>query len=369
MQEIKTIDLDAMLDYAVKMEATDIHLTVGSKPMLRLKSFLQPIESLKTVSPETTREIADSCLDCERIDLLKQNGVVDSSFSRNGLGRFRINIFKQRGTYAVAIRIQPFVIPKFDSLGLPPVIKNFARLKKGLVLITGVTGSGKSTTLASLIDVINEERQCHVITVEDPIEYLHKHKRSIVNQREIGLDTPTFQIALRSILREDPDVILIGEMRDMETVSIALTAAETGHLVFSTLHTVGAAKTVDRIIDNFPPNQQNQIRNQLATVLEGVVSQQLVPSSDRSRLIPVTEVMVVNPAVRNLIREGKPHMLNSIIQTGAQEGMHSLEANLAELCLKGLITREEGFSRAQDKQYFQQLLAKGGKHEHANIYI
>lgn len=358
MPEIKTNDLDAMLEYAVKMKATDIHLTVGSKPMLRLRSLLQPLESSQPMSQEDTREIAVACLDEEKLAVLKQNGVVDSSFSRNGLGRFRINIYKQRGTYAIAIRIQPFVIPKFDSLGLPPVIKNFVRLKKGLVLITGVTGSGKSTTLASLIDLINEERQCHVITVEDPIEYLHKHKRSIVNQREIGMDAPSFSVALRSILREDPDVILIGEMRDMETVGIALTAAETGHLVFSTLHTVGAAKTVDRIIDNFPPNQQDQIRSQLATVLEGVVSQQLVPSADRSRLIPVTEVMVATPAVRNLIREGKPHMLNSIIQTGANEGMHSLDANLAELCFKGLIAKEEGLSRAQDKQYFQQLINK-----------
>lgn len=358
MQEIKLKSLDALLEYAVAMGATDIHITVGTTPMVRVNSCLQPVNGSEKMTQETIKEIVTSCIDERKLQVLEKMGAVDFSFSKHGLGRYRVNVYKQRGTYAMAIRTQPFIIPQFDTLGLPPIIKSFARLNKGLVLITGVTGSGKSTTLASLIDLINEERQCHIITAEDPIEYLHRHKRSLVNQREIGMDSPSFKIALRSVLREDPDVILIGEMRDAETISIALTAAETGHLVFSTLHTIGAAKVVDRIIDSFPPSQQSQIQNQLASVLEGVVFQQLVPSLNGSGLLPVAEVLVANPAVRNLIREGKSHMLGSVIQTGANLGMQSIESNLAELCLTGKISREEGLSRAQDKQYYQQLLSK-----------
>lgn len=358
MQEIKLKSLDALLEYAATKGATDIHITVGTTPMVRVNSSLQPVTGSEKMTQETIKEIVISCIDERKLQVLETMGAVDFSFSKQGLGRYRVNVYKQRGTYAMAIRTQPFIIPQFDSLGLPPIIKSFARLNKGLVLITGVTGSGKSTTLASLIDVINEERQCHIITAEDPIEYLHRHKRSLVNQREIGMDSPSFKVALRSVLREDPDVILVGEMRDAETISIALTAAETGHLVFSTLHTIGAAKVVDRIIDSFPPNQQSQIQNQLATVLEGVVFQQLVPSLNGGGLLPVAEVMVANPAVRNLIREGKSHMLTSVIQTGANLGMQSLESNLAELCLTGKISREDGLSRAQDKQYYQQLLSK-----------
>jgi twitching motility protein PilT len=286
-------------------------------------------------------------------------GEVDFSFSRSGLGRFRANIYKQRNTFGIAIRSLPFNIPPFGSLGLPDAVKAFARRGKGLVLSTGSTGSGKTTTLASIIDIINTERKCHIITIEDPIEYLHKHKSSLVGQREIGSDTKSFTSALRAALREDPDVIMVGEMRDPETIAIALTAAETGHLVFSTLHTVGAAKTVDRIIDVFPPNQQNQVKSQLATVLEGVVSQQMIPKKGSGGVAVACEVMVVNNAIRNLIREGKPYQINSIIQTGVSAGMQTMEASLAKLVSSGAISQDDAMLRATDTQLLTQLLNRG----------
>ena len=252
----------------------------------------------------------------------------------------------------------PFAIPSFEELGLPESIHPLTQRKSGLVLATGSTGSGKSTTLACLIDIINSERRCHIITVEDPIEYLHKHKTGLVNQREVGWDTRSFATALRAALREDPDVILVGEMRDPETIDIALTAAETGHLVFSTLHTMGAAKTVNRILDAFPHDQQVQIQSQLAAVLEGVVSQQLVPRENGEGLVLASEVMLVNAAIRNLIREGKPHQINTILQTGNRAGMHTMDASLADLCNSKVISYEDALSRAQDLQTFQQLCSR-----------
>ena len=358
MQEINTRKLDHLLEYTCSVKASDLHINVGSRPTVRLNSVLQTIPGTEAVTPEISWELVNAMLDDVQRQHLESHGDVDFSFSKSGLGRFRVNVYRQRGTYSVAIRSLPFNIPPFDSLGLPQIVRSFAKKTRGLILATGPTGSGKSTTLASLLNMVNEERKAHIITIEDPIEYLHKHKSGLIDQREVGPDTKSFAAALRATLREDPDVILVGEMRDPETISIALTAAETGHLVFSTLHTVGAAKTIDRIIDSFPPAQQNQVKGQLATVLEGVISQQLIPKRDGSGIVAAIEVMVVNSAIRNLIREGKPYQINSIIQTSSSIGMQSLEANLAQLCTDGVITQDDAAIRASDPQIFFQLLNK-----------
>ncbi len=358
MPVIDNSRLDTLLACVHSENATDMHVTVGAQPMLRVHSHLKPIEGSEKVTPQDTAAIVEESLDEPHRQLLDSNGEVDFSFSRAGLGRFRANIFKQRGSYSVAIRSLPFAIPPFETLGLPVSVKELTKKQNGLILATGATGSGKSTTLASLINIINEERSCHIITIEDPIEYLHRHKQGIVNQREIGWDTKTFASALRAALREDPDVILVGEMRDPETIGIALTAAETGHLVLSTLHTIGAAKTIDRILDAFPPNQQNQVRSQLATVLQGVVSQQLLPRAEGNGLVLACEVMSTNAAIRNLIREAKSHQINSVIQTSTAAGMQTMDSSLAELCLQNTVTYEEALIRAQDVQTFQQFCKK-----------
>ena len=358
MQEINVRRLDELLEYTCKMKASDLHINVGIKPTLRVNSVLEQIPNAEVITPEISWELVRTLLDDDKRAYLETNGEADFSFSKPGLGRFRVNAYRQRGTYSLAIRLLPFEIPRFDSLGLPQVIKNFSLKSRGLVLATGPTGSGKSTTLASLIGLVNEQRKAHIITIEDPIEYLHKHRNGLIDQREVGSDTKSFASALRAALREDPDVILVGEMRDPETIAIALTAAETGHLVFSTLHTVGAAKTIDRIIDSFPPAQQNQVKGQLATVLEGVVSQQLIPRRDGSGVVPAVEVMVVTPAIRNLIREGKPYQINSMIQTGTSSGMQSLEANLAKLVSDGIITQDDAMVRAADPQILFQMINK-----------
>lgn len=354
----KVVNINDILEVSGEMGVTDIHITAGSPPCVRQNKKLKTLDQFGKLMPEDTSVLLRQCLTEEKIIQLENEGEVDYAFSRPGIGRYRVNAFRQRGTYAMAIRSQPFEIPQFDTLNLPESVRKFSERSKGLVLVTGTTGSGKSTTLASLIDIINSEQQKHIITIEDPIEYLHKHKKSIVNQREIGLDSGNFSHALRATLREDPDVILVGEMRDLETISIALTAAETGHLVFSTLHTMGAAKTVDRILDVFPSSQQNQVRSQLATVLEGVVSQQLIPKRDSIGVTAACEVMVVNSAVRNLIREGKPFQINSVIQTGASLGMQSMDSSLAKLVMTGEISREEAISRAQNSQTLFQLMNK-----------
>lgn len=358
MPEIDIRIFDTLLEYTCHMKATDLHVNVGSRPMLRRNSQLEVIPGTETVTPEISTILVNSLLEEKRLESLDKSGDVDFSFSRPGLGRFRVNIYRQRGTYSIAVRSLPFIIPAFESLGLPQAIKSFSKKTKGLVLATGPTGSGKSTTLASIIDMINQERKAHIITIEDPIEYLHRHRNSLIDQREVGSDTRSFASALRATLREDPDVILVGEMRDPETISIALTAAETGHLVFSTLHTIGAAKTVDRIIDVFPPAQQNQVKSQLATVLEGVVSQQLIPRRDGNGIVAACEVMLVNAAIRNLIREGKPFQINSVIQTSAAQGMVTLDSSLAQLYTSGVISQEDAVFRAQDQQTFFQLMNK-----------
>jgi twitching motility protein PilT len=355
MSETKTITLDELLEYTFRLKATDLHIAVGTPPMVRLNSKLTVVEGYPPLTPKDTESIVKGCTDELRQKTLEEKGEVDFSFSRHGLGRFRANIFKQRGSYSMAIRSLPFAIPSFESLGLPEALRQVTKKKSGLVLATGSTGSGKSTTLACLIDIINSERRCHIITIEDPIEYMHKHKTGLVNQREVGWDTKSFASALRAALREDPDVILVGEMRDAETIDIALTAAETGHLVFSTLHTMGAAKTMNRIFDAFPHEQQLQIRTQLAAVLEAVVSQQLLAKTDGSGLVLATELMLVNPAIRNLIREGKAHQVNTILQTSTSVGMHTRDASLADLCNRGIITFDDAITRAQDVPTFQQL--------------
>jgi twitching motility protein PilT len=334
-----------LVNIAMEKNASDIHITVGTPPILRVNGELLTLES-KKLMPEDTKSMVYETLDERTIKELEEKGEVDTSFSSPGVGRYRINAYKQRGSYAMALRIIPLEVPTIDDLGLPSVVKDLARLPRGLILVTGPTGSGKSTTLASMIDLINKEKKCHILTLEDPIEYLHKHNQSIVNQREIGIDSDSFANSLRASLRQDPDVILVGEMRDLETISIALTAAETGHLVLSTLHTIGSAKTIDRVIDVFPPHQQQQVRIQFASVIKAIVSQQLLPKSDGSGRIAAFEVMVATTAIRNLIREEKIHQIDTAIQTGGKFQMQTMDNSLLDLYKKGLITKETILTQA-----------------------
>ena len=348
--------LNKYLEETIRHGATDLHICVGTRPLMRVNRALIPLPDTLTMSVDDIAQIVRNSLTDKQAAALANNKVVDFSYSIRGLGRFRCNVYKQRGTYAAAIRMLPLEIPPFSSLGLPETILRFTSKPRGLVLFTGATGCGKSTTLASLIDIINNEYSYHILTIEDPVEYLHSHKKSMVTQREIGADAESFASALRSALREDPDVIMVGEMRDKDTMAIALSAAETGHLVLSTLHTVGAVKTIDRILDSFPSDQQNQIRSQLATVIEGIVSQQLLAASDGDRLVPACEVMTSTPAVRNLIREGKHYQINNIIQTGKDLGMCSLERNLAYLAAAGIIDEKTAKIKAQNVKLFEQYL-------------
>ncbi|SES63481.1 type IV pilus twitching motility protein PilT [Anaerobranca gottschalkii] len=324
---------------AAKFEASDIHLTINSPVIYRINGKLH-IVSPELLTPEVLEEYATTLLEKSGYKGdLKNFTERDFSFELPGVNRFRVNVFKQRGYFSIVARIIPNTIPSWRTLGLPDSILSFTKLKKGLVLVTGPTGSGKSTTLAALLDIINTEKPCHIITLEDPIEFIHSNKRAIVNQREIGKDTSSFNEGLKAAMRQDPDVILVGEMRDFETIQTAITAAETGHLVFATLHTVSAAKTIDRIIDVFPGTQQNQIRTQLAETLQGVVAQQLLPTIDGKRTVAV-EVLKANTAVQNLIRENKTYQLNSVIETGSKLGMISMEQSLKNLKIAGIISEE-----------------------------
>ena len=306
--------------------------------------------------PADTLEIAAEVMNEKQQQRFEENGECDMSFAIAGQGRYRVNIYKQRGSIAMAFRLVDTKVPSAESLGVPQSVIDLYQKKRGLVLVTGPTGSGKSTTLASLIDKINNNREAHVITLEDPIEYLHSHNRSIVNQREIGLDSLSYAHALRAALREDPDVILVGEMRDFETISVAITAAETGHLVLSTLHTIGAASTVDRVIDVFPPHQQQQIRVQLANVLEAVISQQLIPTADGHGRVAAFEVLHTNPAVRNLIREGKTHQLTSVMQTNRKAGMITMDDALLQLYAQHSISKDQVLQFAQDQESMKMKL-------------
>ncbi len=342
-----------LLQIAKEKEASDVHLTVGIPPKMRVNGQLMNVgDSYGRLMPADTERIADGILNERQKAILDEQGACDMSFSVPSMGRFRLNAFKQRGSIALAIRLVATQVPSPEELGIPESVRNLTRKKHGLVLVTGPTGCGKSTTLASLIDIINKEREAHVITLEDPIEYLHRHDRSIVNQREIGLDALTYADALRATLREDPDVILVGEMRDYDTISIAVRAAETGHLVFSTLHTIGAASTVDRIIEIFPPYQQQQIRVQVANVLEAVVSQQLIPRADGSGRVAAFEVMLSNSAVRNLIRENKSFQLGAVIETNRKAGMITMDEALYNLTAEGRITPDMALQHAQNPEQF-----------------
>ena len=344
-----------LLEIGVELGASDIHITVDSPPIARVKgSFIKLRE--ENLSKEDTFQMAREITGPKKFKILEEHGEVDLSASIQTGDRFRVNAYKQKGNYAIAIRTITSQIPSFKTLGLPDVVASFAEKHKGLVLVTGPTGSGKSTTLASLIDIINSTQERHIITLEDPIEYVHHHKKGIVNQREIGNDTDSFNAALRAALRQDPDVILVGEMRDPETVSIALTAAETGHLVFSTLHTVGSSKTIDRIVDMFPAEQQQQVRTQLSTVCEGVISQQLIKTIDGRNRVAALEVMVTTPAIRNLIRENKTYQIQNIIQTSSKIGMQSMDQELVNLFRQGKISKESVLSRCTDFEYTSRLV-------------
>ncbi|PKM83473.1 MAG: type IV pili twitching motility protein PilT [Firmicutes bacterium HGW-Firmicutes-13] len=348
------MDIEQMLIMAVERGASDLHLTVGFPPALRLDGKLVPT-TLPVIKPVDTEKIAQKIIPPGLVGIFKEFGECDFSYSLHGLGRFRVNVFRQRGMAALAMRVIQSQIPELDELCLPPTVETFTRKNEGLVLVTGPTGSGKSTTLAALINLINERTHAHILTLEDPIEYLHKHKKSIINQREIGQDSSSFSRALRVCLRQDPDVILVGEMRDLETIETAITAAETGHLVFATLHTVDAPKTIDRIIDVFPPRQQQQVRVQLAGILEGIIAQRLIPRKEKGRIAAV-EILTVTPAVRNLIREGKIYQIYSVMQTGTKYGMQTLDSHLKYLYSRGIITREDALSNAVDFDNLKRLM-------------
>lgn len=337
---IEKTPVQKLLKIAMDHQASDLQITVGVPPMMKVKGELIPIGDRRLGVKDSERLVHELFPDESAYQEFLLKGDSDFSISIPGLGRFRVNTFKQRGSLAAAIRIVFTELPNPRDLLIPQAVLDLSRQNKGLILVTGPTGSGKSTTLSCIIDLINSTRKCHILTLEEPIEFLHRHKKSIVNQREIGQDTQSYARALRSALRESPDVILVGEMRDLETISIAMTAAETGHLILSTLHTLGAAKTIDRIIDVFPPNQQHQIRIQLSTVLQAVVSQQLLPSPSRGR-VAAFEVMTVNNAIRNLIRESKTYQIDSVIHMSRNEGMMSMDYSIAQLYKQGLVTRED----------------------------
>jgi twitching motility protein PilT len=359
MKRGMNFDFSDILIEVVKQKASDLHLTAGAPPMIRKKGSLVALEGLPVLTPTDTRELIYAILNSSQRQRLETDWQIDFAYSVPGHGRFRVNSYFQRGTLGAAFRLIPSETVPIEQLGMPPVIRTFAKKPRGIVLVTGPTGSGKSTTLASLINEINETRDEHILTIEDPIEFLHQHKRCIVNQRELGTDAPSFALGLKAALRQDPDVILVGEMRDMETIGTALTAAETGHLVFATLHTQDAPQTVDRIIDVFPPAQQGQVRAQLAIGLQGIVTQTLLPTADGLGRCVAAEVLVPTPGVRNLIREGKTHQIYSLIQTGGQHGMQTMDSSLAGLVREGKITMAVAETRASEPAEMRKLIESG----------
>lgn len=349
------MNIEEILAKAGEAGASDVHLTVGTAPKMRVNGSLisMPYEAL---SPEDTMQAAERVMSGEQMEVFKQRGEYDLSFAVADTGRYRVNVFHQQGAAALAFRVVATKVPSPEELGVPASIIELSQRKRGLVLVTGPTGSGKSTTLAAVIDKVNQTRDAHIITLEDPIEYLHPHKMSMVNQREIGIDTQSYANALRAALREDPDVILVGEMRDYETISVAVTAAETGHLVLSTLHTIGAASTVDRVIDVFPPHQQQQIRVQLSNVLEAIISQQLIPRADGRGRVAAFEVLHANNAIRNLIREGKSHQIANIMQTNRKMGMITMDEAILQLAREGKINRQMAVAFAQEPDAMESKL-------------
>jgi twitching motility protein PilT len=344
------LHVDDLLRYAVSVGASDLHLAAGMPGVIRLHGALRRIDGCPVLENEMIRDMIFGILPASQRERFEEQKELDTSHSIAGVGRFRVNVAMQRGTVAAALRPIPHEIPSFETLGLPDSVRSFAELRRGLVLVTGPTGSGKSTTLASLIDIINRTKPLHIVTVEDPIEFLHDHKRSIVTQREIGEDTFSFAESLRRVLRQDPDVILVGEMRDLETISTAITAAETGHLVFATLHTQDAPQTIDRIVDVFPTNQQEQIRVMLAATLEGVVTQQLIVNAEGTTRLPCAEVMTCTSAIRNLIRQSKTHQIYSLMQVGGSYGMQTMDQGLARMVREGLISESIAYDRSQNEE-------------------
>jgi twitching motility protein PilT len=354
MADALAAQMKKLLDLAIEKKASDLHLTVGIPPMLRTDGHLNPLVDEGVLTAETCEKLVLSIMLPDQIERLRQRKEIDFSFGYQKM-RFRTNVFYQKGYLSASLRLITLTIKTIEELGLPPILEKFTLPSQGFVIITGPTGHGKSTTLAAMIEHINQQRNEHIITIEDPIEYVFEHKKSIVTQREVGSDTNSFSRALRSALREDPNVVLVGEMRDLETIEAALTLAETGHLVFTTLHTNSAAQTADRIIDIFPPHQQQQVRMQLANVLLGVISQRLIPCISGGRVL-ACEIMIANSAIRNTIREGKTHQLPNIIQTSASEGMISLDKVLAELVSKGEITIDDALAWSLDPKAFKMMV-------------
>ena len=347
------MNINKLLEYSIDSGASDLHLSVGSVPMVRINGTMKPLD-MDPLLEDDMESIIPQVMDEDQIQVFQEKKEIDFSASLDGKGRFRVNFFNQVKGLAGVFRTIPEVIKDSEELGIPPVLMNLALLDRGLVLLTGPTGSGKSTTLAAMVDHINIKRKCHIITIEDPVEYYHYTKESLINQRELGANTHSFANAMRAALREDPDVILVGEMRDLETISLALTAAETGHLVLSTLHTSSAVKTIDRIIDIFPPGQKGQIRSMLSESLEAVIAQKLLPTKDGKSRVPACEVMIATTAIRNLIREDRIYQIPSIIQSGGVEGQQSLDQYLQRLVTQGSIERKTAKGIAENPKLFAQ---------------
>jgi twitching motility protein PilT len=359
MAAITEYSIDDLLRRAHELEASDLHITPGTEPVVRVRGKLQRLEEFEKLSPDVTRELVYRILSTQQQKTLETKRNVDLAYSLPGVARFRVNAFFQRQAIGAALRMIPSEIKSLAELGLPPQLSDLAAKPRGLVLVTGPTGSGKSTTLAAMLDMINRTRSEHILTIEDPIEFLHWHRSCVVNQREIGGDATTFGEALRAALRQDPDVILVGEMRDLETIGTALTAAETGHLVFATLHTQSAPQTIDRVIDVFPAEQQDQVRVQLSGTLQGIVTQTLVPTADGRGRTAALEILIPDDAVRNLIRQGKIEQIYSGMQTGTASGMQTMEQSLASLVLRHVITREEAINRSSRPEMLVGLIERG----------
>lgn len=355
MQQQPELRIETLLEDVIRKRASDLHIQVGLPPMLRIDGSLTPVLGFQPLDEESVEKLIFAILDQDQQQILLKDKEFDFSFAFGDLGRFRVNAFHERGNIAAALRLIPNDIQTITELGMPAIVSNFSEYPRGLVLVTGPTGSGKSTTLAAILDKINSEKSHHIITIEDPIEFTHKSKKSVVVQREVHYDTYSFSAALRSSLRQDPDVVLIGEMRDLETISAAITIAETGHLVFATLHTNSAAQSIDRMVDVFPPHQQPQVRAQLANILMAICSQRLVPMIGGGRTV-ASEILIATPAVRNIIREGKSHQLDAVIQTGADQGMQSMDKTLVGLVQAGSVTYEEARNFAVDLSEFDRMM-------------
>ena len=349
--------IDELLRLLVDQQGSDLHIKAGEPPVFRIHGQLVRSGQQVLAEPDTKALLYEIMNDERRMKYERTNQL-DMSYSIPGVSRFRVNVFRQRGAVGSVLRVIPLTIKSIDELGLPPVMKKVCMLPRGLILVTGPTGSGKSTSLAAMIDLINEHRSCHIITLEDPIEFLHRDRKACINQREVGIDTHSFANSLKHVMRQNPDIILVGEMRDLETISLAITAAETGHLVMATLHTADAAQTVDRIIDVFPPGQQQQVRLQLSTTLQAIFSQTLLPKTDGQGRIVAYEVLLCTPAIRAMVREGKTHQLYSAIQSGAKFGMNTLDMHLKDLCLKGMVTLEEAMAKSSNPHEFEKMVMK-----------